>query len=156
MGLLYGRAGRLTALFRRFSAWAVMGNFGNRTSKEKLNFYKATREVAKNKYWHQFIRRVRGTKEQHLQRVEDWERVYHKDPPKGKRRWFLPETTIAVDNLKKHIARGCYDFGWATLVRISLQFCLQFFVARLRPSSAVLLLLIDGGVRGCESLTLAS
>ena len=140
MGLLYGRAGRLTTLFRRFSARAVMGNFGNRTG-EKLDFYKATREVAKNKYWHQFIRRVRGTKEQHLQRLEDWERVYHKDPPKGKRRWWLPETTIASDNLRKHVARGCYDFGWSTLVRISSQFCQRFFVVRLR---------------GCESLTLAS
>ena len=117
-----------------------MGNFGNRTG-EKLDFYKATREVAKNKYWHQFIRRVRGTKEQHLQRLEDWERVYHKDPPKGKRRWWLPETTIAADNMKKHIARGCYDFGWPTLVGISLQFCLQYFVVR---------------SRGCEFHTLAS
>ena len=93
----------------------LMGEFGNYGG-APMDFYKAKATVWKNKYWHRFIRRNRGSREEHRQRLLEWEMAYHKDPPKGKRAWWLPETTVAFDNLLKHVSKGCYDYGWTTLV----------------------------------------
>ena len=78
----------------------LMGEFGNYGG-APMDFYKAKATVWKNKYWHRFIRRNRGSREEHRQRLLEWEMAYHKDPPKGKRSWWLAETTVAFDNLLK-------------------------------------------------------
>jgi hypothetical protein len=88
----------------------LMGKFGNYKG-EKLNFAQAQMKFYKDKYWHSFVMRVRGTPEEHHARLLAWQKTYNKKAKPGCRQWWLPGVTIAFDNLIKHVLKGCFDYG---------------------------------------------